>query len=101
MKRKLTVITCPKCGKEYLPAEIFIPKAFFGIPEIIQRDANGKIISFSGTSLDSNEHYCCDKCDTEFEITSKISFDTYVNEEFDFDNDYQRKINTGLTLKEF
>lgn len=101
MKRRLNVITCPKCGKEYLPAEIFIPKAFFGKPEIINRDENGKIISFSGTSLDVCEKYCCDNCDSEFEIVSKISFDSYIDEEFDFDFDYERKITSGLTLKEF
>lgn len=101
MKRKLVVITCPKCGKEYLPAEIFIPKAFFGNPNIINRDENGKIISYSGTSIDTNEKYMCDKCDTEFEISTKISFDSFVNPEFDFDNDYERKITSGLTLKEF
>lgn len=101
MKRKLNVITCPKCGKEYLPAEIFIPKAFFGIPEIINRNEDGKIVSFSGTTLDTSESYCCDKCDTEFEIVSKISFESYVNDEFDFDVEYERKISSGLTLKEF
>ena len=101
MKRKFVVITCPKCGMEYLPAEIFVPKAFFGKPDIINRDENGKIISFSGTSININEKYCCDKRDTEFEINSKITFDSLINTEFDFDTDYERKITSGLTLKEF
>ena len=38
LNKKFSVITCPFCGKEYLPAEIFIPKVFFGNPQIIYRN---------------------------------------------------------------
>ena len=51
MSRKLNVITCPKCGREYMPAEIFIPKNLLGAPSVIKRNADGKIEDF----------ICCDK----------------------------------------
>ena len=45
-------IECPVCGYEYLPAEIFVPRAIFGTPGFIRRDVLGKIEAFSGTKED-------------------------------------------------
>ena len=91
MKNKPIVICCPKCGKEYLPAQIFIPKYFFGEPLTIYRDDNKKITDFVGTEMDTNETFCCDDCNTTFNIKTKISFTTSISS-IDFDNDYERKI---------
>lgn len=91
MKRKPIVITCPSCGKEYLPSELFIPKAFFGEPVVINRDENNKIINFVGTDMDTDETFCCDKCNKIFNIHTKISFNTTMPE-IDFDSEYERKI---------
>ena len=30
--KKIELIICPHCGTEYLPAEIYYPKHFFGNP---------------------------------------------------------------------
>lgn len=30
--KKLELIICPKCGREYLPAEIYYPNEFLGKP---------------------------------------------------------------------
>lgn len=98
--KKLVVITCPKCGREYLPSEIFVPKQFFGRPGIIQRDQDRNIIGFSGTSLDTQETYCCDKCDAIFNIKAKVTFEASVEEPLDFDTDYERTVSYGISLKE-
>lgn len=68
------VINCPKCGREYLPAEIFYPKHVFGNPTFIVRDVYGKIIDYEGTSMDTAETYTCDHCNTLFQVKLSIKF---------------------------
>jgi len=48
--RKFEIIECPHCGREYLPAEIFVPHPFFGRPRDIVRDVYGHILDFEGNS---------------------------------------------------
>ena len=50
--RKFETIACPVCKYEYLPAEIYIPQNYFGRPILIERDNDGKILSYEGTSID-------------------------------------------------
>lgn len=101
MKRKLIVIKCPKCGTEYVPSEIFIPNSFFGSPDIIKRDVDGSIVDISGSSMDTDEVYCCDRCNTSFKVTTKISFETEVDVKTDFSSDYQSPLDSRFKLKEF
>ena len=67
-------IICPKCGAQYLPEEILYPNKFFGKPRFIERDSENKIIKFNGTSLDLNEIFICEFCDTKFEINVDVDF---------------------------
>ena len=99
MKEKFEVITCPNCGREYLPAEIYIPNSFFGKPEYIKLKDN-KIDKLFGTSMDLKEHYCCDSCGKSFNITAKISFNTEIDDKHDFEEEYETKLKTSFTLKE-
>lgn len=69
---KLTVITCPHCGYEYLPAEIFVPTSTMGKPSNILR-IGGKIEYFEGSTFDGNETYVCDNCQTKFNVTAKLT----------------------------
>lgn len=85
--KRLEVITCPKCGREYLPAEIFVPNGFFGKPSSIDKDYTGKIIGFSGNSMDLKESYICDKCNTKFSINAKIQFFTTSADVSDFEEE--------------
>lgn len=85
-------INCPKCGYEYLPAEIFIPKAFIGTPKDIIRDSNHKIEDFMGKSLDIVEEYTCDHCHTTFSVDTDIKFITTISKN-DFGNtEYAQKL---------
>ena len=99
MRRKFNVIVCPKCGREYLPQEIFIPQSFFGKSNVIVRDEDGKIQTIDGTSLDLNEKYQRDNCNTVFDVEAKITFTTY-SPELDFEEEYTRKLGSAFILKE-
>lgn len=74
--RKFEIIECPHCKYEYLPAEIYLPKYFFGNPKHIHRDVNGKIVHYDGTSIDQFEHYTCDNCNAEFRVVAKLQLTT-------------------------
>lgn len=73
-KKKNVVITCPYCGYEYFPAEIFIPKAFFGHPEDIDRTSEGKIEVYEGSNMDTTEEYTCDRCGGTFKVEATVKF---------------------------
>lgn len=98
--RKFEVIECPRCGREYLPAEIFIPKYFFGKPRDIVRDCYGKILDYEDTSIDLSESYTCDKCNTDFEVKAKISFVSGVGKLENIDEPYTVKLTNNLFLTE-
>lgn len=89
---RFEIIECPKCGRQYLPAEVFVPKAFFGKPRDIVRDVYGKILEFEDTSLDLSESFTCDKCNTIFDVRAKISFATNNNKLENFDEEYSSPI---------
>lgn len=94
--RKFEIIECPNCGYEYLPAEIFLPQYFFGRPKNIERDENGKLVSYEGTSVDLFEKYICDKCDTEFRVVSKLQLTTELDFPDNFNFDYATKLDKSL-----
>ncbi len=99
--RKFETISCPHCKYEYLPAEIFIPKSFFGKPFDIERDIEGRILSYEGSSIDLFETYTCDKCNHTFRIISKIGFSTEEDKLENFDEDYSSPIHkNNLFLEE-
>ena len=79
-------ITCPNCGCQYLPAEIYIPKNFFGNPVEVEREAtSGKIQYFFGSDMDLEEKYICDRCGQPFKVKAFVRFNT---EGTNFNEDY-------------
>ena len=94
--RKFELIECPRCGYEYLPAEIFIPKYYFGTPKDIERDSRGKIMSYEGTSVDLFEKYTCDNCNTEFRVVSKLQLTTEDVFPGSFSEEYTTRLPASL-----
>ena len=94
--KRLSLIVCPNCKTEYLPAEIYVPYAFFGKPQYIEKDYEGKILDYSGKSLDTYESYICDNCNKPFKVFANISFTTAVDNKLDFSEDYKTAIRKDL-----
>lgn len=98
--RKFEIIQCPKCGREYLPAEIFIPSAFLGKPADIVRDVYGKILDYEGTSVDAIETYTCDKCSTLFQVRAKMTFVVENTIIGDMDEEYAMPLHKNTLFME-
>lgn len=68
---------------------------------MIERDVNGKILSYEGTSIDLFEAYTCDKCNHTFRVISKIGFTTENDKLENFDEDYSTQLaDCNLFLEE-
>ena len=74
---KWPVITCPHCGYQYVPADIFYPGELIGKPEQVIRDALGKIIyqEYDDEEMPGQvEHYVCDECGKSFVVEPVITY---------------------------
>lgn len=97
--RKFEVIECPHCGTQYLPAEIFYPKSFFGTPYAIMRSSDGRLIDYEGTSMDISETFECEKCGCNMHISSKVHFVVEEIKEDIFEEEYSSQIKASLFNK--
>lgn len=84
------IIRCPKCGQEYLPAEIYYPNDFLGKPNHILKDSDGKIENYQNNNMNLEETYICDKCKTKFKTIATVDFTTEIIA--DTDSVYRSKI---------
>ena len=98
--RKFEIIACPNCGYEYLPAELYVPKSFFGKPENIERTESGTIISYDNSSIDSFETYTCDKCNHTFKVNAKMVFVTEEDKLQNFDEEYTTRLQKNVLFLE-
>lgn len=72
---KKNAIRCPKCGREYLPGEIFLPNSFLGQPkQIIKHPTEGTILAFDGEDMDTKETFQCENCGTKFNVDAVVTF---------------------------
>lgn len=93
-------ITCPNCGAEYAPCEIFMPDSFLGKSKFIEKDIQGKII-FNDSDMCLDESYTCDKCNAPFKVFAKVSFASQPDTVHDFTSDYSTPLKkTTLFMKE-
>ena len=81
-------IECPKCGREYLPGEIYLPKHFLGQPEAILRNNQGKIDDYDGLPMNLEEEFVCEKCGAHFKVQAKVSFKVTDLPKYDMSNSY-------------
>lgn len=97
-KRRDNIITCPVCGREYLPAEIFLPSVFFGKPVDIDRDSTGRIEAYDGTTMNTEEDYVCDNCGATFTVEAAVKFKTKERKIIDFNPVYTSSIKSRKIL---
>lgn len=97
--KKLEVIVCPYCGREYLPSEIYLPNSFLGKVNTVIRDISGRIDTFFGKSMDLKETYTCDKCNKKFSVLAKVTFKTDIVTD-EFDEEYTSHINKKISFLE-
>lgn len=95
-----SVIVCPACGREYMPAEIFIPKYLLDEPTKIIRDATGKILDFDGIKANLSDTYICE-CGKQFDVTAKISFEVKESDKYNMREDYSYTLGNKFVLSEF
>ncbi len=91
--KKLDVITCPYCGREYLPSEIYLPNSFLGKVTDVMRMVDGSIEAYFGKNMDLKESYICDKCNSEFNVQAKVTFKTFPKQDTKFKEEYVTRIN--------
>lgn len=84
-------IKCPHCGAEYMPAEIFYPKEFFGFPDV-EKDESGRILHVCGEPMSLESEYSCDYCGKRFVAKASVSFSSESSE---FDEEYGTPIYGG------
>ena len=93
-QKKKATITCPHCGWEYLPAEVFYPGELFGKPKpsSIVRDALGKILYVEyedNEEPEQQETFECENCGRLFAVEPVVSYKTKeAKEEEDFTDLY-------------
>lgn len=73
-------ISCPYCGYQYAPGEIYSPNHFIGQPKDIVRNNIGEILGHEGIPMNTTESYICDCCNKEFTVTAKVTFIYDVDE---------------------
>lgn len=75
---KTFLITCPHCGAQYLPGEIYLPGTLIGQPTEVIKDSFGKILYedyFDGAQEpDMIEHYTCDYCNRPFVVEATVTY---------------------------
>lgn len=81
------MVKCPKCGFNYLPAEVYYPDKLLGHPTNIVRSDKGEVISYGGSSMDLTEYFQCEHCGANFKSMGIVKFVPYPQEDLDFDEE--------------
>jgi len=98
MSKELITITCPICGQQYLPSEIFYPDDLLGKPTEIIKDDTGKVEFYLGDDPDFDEEYICDNCGAKLTIHANLSFKVEATKE-EFEEEYTSSFERPKKLK--
>lgn len=85
MTKDFKIIKCPKCGYEYVTAEIFFPQDLLGKPNNIIRDDKGHIILVEGESPCFEEEFECENCGSIFKTKLDMTFNSSYDKDLDED----------------
>lgn len=71
-------ISCPHCGAQYTPDELFVRGEMLGKSKNVIKDALGKIlyVEYADESDEPNfvTSYICDNCNKSFVVEASMSF---------------------------
>lgn len=97
MKRNQNLyIKCPSCNAEYLPEEIFV--------SLLDNNTNIEKTEDTHEIVNSNyigqieDSYICDYCNTKFKVIAKLSFNSFIDEKFNFNELYSTTLNKSTVL---
>ena len=74
------IITCPKCGAEYFPAELYYRDDLLGHPKNIEKTQLGEILFSNGTHPEYTATYNCDYCGADIKVVADIKYTTSTTE---------------------
>lgn len=92
-------ITCPYCGAEYLPQELYIPSDFLPKFDDLVKDDEGKIVAAYERPMNTHEEYTCDCCGHRFQVEAKVEFTASKIDKHDFNFNYESPLYTGNRLE--
>lgn len=99
MKRNQNLyIKCPTCSAEYLPEEIFV--SLLDNNYYIQKTSDTHEIIDSDYTGQVEDSYICNYCNTKFKVVAKLSFNSFIDEKFNFNELYSTKLKPTVLLKE-
>lgn len=91
-------IKCPKCDAEYLPEEIFV--SLLNNNYYIQKTDDTHEIIDSDYTGQVEDSYTCNYCNTTFKVQCKLSFTSFIDDRFNFNELYSTKLKPTILLKE-
>ena len=97
--KDIITLRCPVCNQEYLPSEVFYPEAVFGKQYDITKDNEGTIKFYLGDDPEYDEEFVCDSCMTKLKVHMKMAFDIEIDDNKDFEEEYETKLNKPKKIK--
>ena len=89
-------IKCPECNAEYLPEEIFV--SLLNHSYYIEKTEDTHEIMSSDYTGQVEESFICNYCNTRFKVQCKLSFTSFIDDKFNFNELYSTRLNKSTVL---